>query len=353
MRSKFLQKTQKHIRLATEKPVYRDILDSLRKKPKGRRAVLFGTPSDGNAGAHFAVRETLKYLRSVPFDEIIEVPEKIYRSYPEEITIREDDVLFVFCEGRIGTNCPSEEITEKILENYRENLIVLLPQTIQVFGRVRNANVRAFADRFYDTPYAVLCLRERKSYYGCLNDLGLPEERLLLLPDMSMLALSDVHIAKKRDRKQILFSFRKTEKHQPGMKQALKDLRQLEKNGFSLLWTEMDPKKKIIPPNRREKYIEEKIEEYSSANMVITDDLHAMIFALSTGTKCIAVDDATNTIVGIYRKWLAGMPGLVVLNTPKQLTADLVAKQMELQERPFPMDLMVKMRPLTKLLHED
>ena len=41
----------------------------------------------------------------------------------------------------------------------------------------------------------------------------------------------------------------------------------------------------------REQLLKQKIEEFQSAELVITDRLHGMIFSVITGTPCIAFDN--------------------------------------------------------------
>ena len=53
----------------------------------------------------------------------------------------------------------------------------------------------------------------------------------------------------------------------------------------------------------REKEVLTKLSEVSKGRLLITDRLHAMIFAAITGTPCLAFDNATHKVRGVYR-WI-------------------------------------------------
>ncbi len=56
-----------------------------------------------------------------------------------------------------------------------------------------------------------------------------------------------------------------------------------------------------VSPSQREKAVKEKLKEFSSAELVITDRLHGMIFCAITGTKCIVLNSRSPKILGCYK----------------------------------------------------
>ena len=58
-----------------------------------------------------------------------------------------------------------------------------------------------------------------------------------------------------------------------------------------------------ISPRRREFFLNKKLDEFAKAEIVITDRLHGMIFATITGTPCIAFDNLSNKVSGVY-EWI-------------------------------------------------
>ena len=55
-----------------------------------------------------------------------------------------------------------------------------------------------------------------------------------------------------------------------------------------------------------------KINEFADVQLVITDRLHSMIFSIIGGTKCIAFDNKTKKVSGVYDEWLKNESGLKI-----------------------------------------
>ena len=55
-----------------------------------------------------------------------------------------------------------------------------------------------------------------------------------------------------------------------------------------------------IPYPLGEKYLWKKLKEFSEARLVITDRLHGMIFSALVGTPCIAFDNLSGKVFGVY-----------------------------------------------------
>lgn len=52
---------------------------------------------------------------------------------------------------------------------------------------------------------------------------------------------------------------------------------------------------------------------FREAEAVVTDRLHGMILAAITGTRCVVMRSTDHKIAGTYRAWLAGNPGIALL----------------------------------------
>ena len=62
-----------------------------------------------------------------------------------------------------------------------------------------------------------------------------------------------------------------------------------------------------ISPDQREGEVLSKLEEFSSAELVITDRLHGMIFCAVTGTPCIVINSKSPKVRGCYQ-WICDLP---------------------------------------------
>ena len=58
----------------------------------------------------------------------------------------------------------------------------------------------------------------------------------------------------------------------------------------------------------REAEVERKLDEFRQSRLVITDRLHGMVFAAITGTPCIAFNNSSGKVEGVWRVWLRHLP---------------------------------------------
>jgi len=80
---------------------------------------------------------------------------------------------------------------------------------------------------------------------------------------------------------------------------------------------------RAVTRKNREKAVFEKLREFAGARLVITDRLHAMIFAELTGTASIAIDNESKKVMGAY-EWLRGNPGVLYLEDTDDITANIL-----------------------------
>src|SRR5699024_1734022 len=81
----------------------------------------------------------------------------------------------------------------------------------------------------------------------------------------------------------------------------------------------------------RKKYLERKFKEFSTSKLVVTDRLHGMIFSLITGTPCIAFDNISKKVSGVY-EWFKDTGYIIciteenkyLLDDPEKLINQLV-----------------------------
>ena len=60
---------------------------------------------------------------------------------------------------------------------------------------------------------------------------------------------------------------------------------------------------KTINSDVRKQFIDKKIREFSEYSLVITDRLHAMVFSALGHTPCIAFDNSSKKVSGVY-EWI-------------------------------------------------
>ena len=96
--------------------------------------------------------------------------------------------------------------------------------------------------------------------------------------------------------------------------------KELEKADIEYTHTSTVINKKVTPVNRK-KEVFHKLREFSNCSLVITDRLHAMIFSALMGTPCIAFDNVSKKVSGVY-KWIEKLDYIKCIETV--LTVDLI-----------------------------
>ena len=307
-----------------------------------RRAILIGSPVHCNIGDHLIAVECLKYVSRLGFDQVIEVPEFVYELFPSFLKIRSDDLVFINGGGWMGEDYEDELVIEDIIRRFPENHIIILPQTIHV-SEDNAACIRRMSRALNRSDRIIVTLRESNSYRIAKELLNVPEQRLFLLPDMGLL--------RKPGRKEgaglnaAIFSVRDdVEKTDDDGIDRMRDY--FNQRAVRVSDSSTVIHTKYISFKGRERVIEEKIDEFSRADVVVTDRLHTMILALIAGSKCIAFDNATHKVSGVARQWLGDCPQLCLCTEPG-IDPDAVRSFLEKANVPYAPDFIAEFEPLT------
>ena len=101
----------------------------------------------------------------------------------------------------------------------------------------------------------------------------------------------------------------------------------LEKSNNSEFWISKISRNRERDDEEREQSVREKLEEFSQAELVITDRLHGMIFSAITSTPCIAMDNLSRKVSGGY-EWLKYLEYIQMVE-PETISMDSVKKMLD------------------------
>jgi pyruvyl transferase EpsI len=76
----------------------------------------------------------------------------------------------------------------------------------------------------------------------------------------------------------------------------------------------------------REQIVNDKLKQFSEYSLLITDRLHGMIFSTLAGTPCIAFDNISKKVSGVY-EWIKDLEYIKCIDKSK-LNAALIEKMM-------------------------
>lgn len=291
------------IKNSKKKKYYNHFLSYVKKQRKNGEPLnlIFNGPYTGNLGDHailFGEEEYLKKQEQEPFCiSAIEMP-VFFETKAHEL-VKIDDNIYITGGGNIGTLWRNEQQRmNKVLETFKNNKIIIFPQTIYYsddeFGKIcLNIDKKYYNNcknlKFY--------CREKKSYEYAKNILNVNCE---LKKDM---ALTLDYRNKKYKRRGIIFCFRNDKE---------KKLSQNEEKAFVEKIKQKYPKEKItyidtLKVNRKlytykqgKKEFKKIIKQFSKSKLVVTDRLHGMILSVITGTNCIAFDNSSGKVSGVY-----------------------------------------------------
>jgi len=266
---------------------------------------VIGTPIHGNLGDHaIAIAEMDLLNQFMPDYELHEILMPQYLAGKNELkkAVGPDDIIVISGGGWLGTLWLHNEIVvREIVDAFKNNKVVIFPQTVYYENSEFGKKELDISRKIYQSHHQLyFCLRDKKSYdFVQQNHLVADCSKCYYMPDVAMTLNWSEHTS---DRNGVLLCFRHDrEKVMPEndrwlIEKAVGNLN-LDVTYTTTVYT------KNIPVSERHKEVSHKLRQYSSAKLVITDRLHSMIFAAITRTPCIAFDNKTNKVGGVY-EWL-------------------------------------------------
>ena len=269
-------------------------------------SLLIGTPLHANLGDHLITMAALRYLMDVGYKtRVVEVPTEMYRMFRARLSrLACVDAVFINGGGWMGNLwVPEELLVQQIVRDFAEKRVVILPQTVYFDEGIRPcASLIDSANRaFAGCRDVTLCVRENNSYRFAARRYA--HVRVVLVPDM---ALSFYRYAPKN-------------RHQPGKRIGLclrndceryeteerksRIIRSLVRKGYRVEPVDTMHAGRVHPEDR-ERTVMKRLEWFADCDFVVTDRLHGMIFSYLCDTPCIALDNRTHKVSGVYHTWL-------------------------------------------------
>lgn len=293
---------------------YINICKEYFKHKKNGIAFLVCTPIHSNLGDHAITLAALQLLeRTLENTHIIEIPQPFIRRYTYMYRwITKGKLVFVCGGGYLGTMWPEDDrmVTDviKYLNNCR---LIILPQTI-----------------FYENPDSPLLLKNQNIYKRhrnltlCVRDkqsiqwaklLLRNKKRIILTPDLVTTLKGYDSLTEKRNG--IIISLRNdVEKIFYDERYILDVIKNRNKN-ISVV-SNISRIGKILPADRK-KIIEKHLRKIASAEVVVTDRLHGMLFAAITGTPCVAFNNKSKKVQGGY-EWIKNNKYIFLVNSKEE-----------------------------------
>jgi pyruvyl transferase EpsI len=281
--------------------VFKSQINELRSKYESL-IIIVATPEHGNLGDQAIVYAELQLINEAGLsNRILEISNGDYLRNKQFIKkyVTINDVIIIDGGGNLGTLWPWEDdkISE-IIDAYSENTIVVFPQTCYYDSSEEAKNRIIKNVRIYNKAKRLtISLRDEKSYQFCKKELG-NNTNFLLIPDI-VLFLRGSYKKEVTNRQGVLLCFRKDHERATSEKDVEKLKIDLSKKGVK--YSEISTLTKYgVNQTNRTSELEKKWTKFGSAELLLTDRLHGLIFAILTNTPCLAIDNLSKKVSGVY-----------------------------------------------------
>ena len=257
---------------------------------------LIGTEDFGNIGDHHIAISELSFLEeNFPGKKVFEIPASIYFNCKIWLrhVIKPWHILFLTGGGNFGNEYRlPQRIRRDVVTHFPKCKIICFPVTIY-YTLNKNGKKELERDKviFNRHKKFLLMVRDSFSYKNALDMFA--QNKVVLVPDIVMTSSYSQYT--NMPRKGVILCIRNDRESKISSieREKIKELC-LKKN---LKVTHMDTQLNYsIPLDKRNETIENTIAKFLTAELVITDRLHGMIFSAITCTPCIVLPNYNHKV---------------------------------------------------------
>ncbi len=271
------------------------------RKNNSKQYILFGIPTHGNLGDHAILVAEHQFLNDIGIKEVFDVPIEMQNILIGTLKkyVKSDSIIMITGGGFIGSQWMEEEnMVRQVLKTFQNNKTIIFPSTIYYKNDEKGKKELEIDKKIYEEHNNLtICARE-KITYKWLKEIY-PNINSLLIPDI-VLYLMKKSVTNKKENIALLCLRKDVEKSIADEK--VETIEKIVKKYYDVKYIDTVVKKRITEKNRNDE-LEKKLNEFKSAQIVITDRLHGMIFAAITGTPCIAIGNYNYKVKGVY-EWI-------------------------------------------------
>ncbi len=313
---------KKKLRPAYNRMLTDELLRRLKTHQAGhpRSAILIATPIHGNLGDQAIVLAQREFFADrFPELAVFEISRFQYELAREEIAelVRPCDLVVIDGGGNVGTLWPEEnDKMNDIVRRFARTPVAVFPQTAYFSDDEEGrACERATADAYAANPRLVFFSRDKATYekIGAMA----PAATNLFVPDIVL-----YHDASgESERSGALLCLRNDKECAVGAGAA--DCLRAELAARGLAVRETDTvvfRPRRINESNRDEVLRGKWAEFGSAEVVVTDRLHGMIFSAITGTPCVALDNVSHK-VSQGNEWISHIDNIKVARSLDEVPA--------------------------------
>ncbi|MCX6399590.1 MAG: polysaccharide pyruvyl transferase family protein [Propionibacteriales bacterium] len=263
----------------------------------------------GNLG-DLAITQAQVALLEEMYPQRLVIPVPISRTTVSVKTLRSelrpDDLVTMIGGGNTGDLYDDIQwLRELVVRSFPGQRIISFPQSIEFsdtsYGRWSRRRSQRVLERHGDLTLLVReeasYERARETFPGCAVEL-VPDVVLCLDRSRPVVERAGVIVSLRRDREALISPSRRSEVI--AALAAVAAVRERDTHIGDVRLDQADADEALAAI----------WSDFRAAEVVVTDRLHGMIFAVITGTPCVVVDSATGKVGDFHRTWLSGVPSV-------------------------------------------
>lgn len=288
--------------------------------PSGHKCYILGTPQHTNLGDSAIVLAEILFLEKCGIEKrrIKEITTEEFKQYKDIVKKRigKSDIVMLHGGGNMGDQWISEELLRRdMLNMFEKNRIILFPQTLYYSNTNNGQCEEKKSIPYYNRRNITIVAREHLSYRR-IKDLY-PNSNVLITPDIVLSVDKGAFSIPEQTRKGVLLCLRSDVEKAMSPKEHKEIEAFLLKQKCCFAKTDMYSDCAITKKNRKD-CIRRKMNEFATAELIITDRLHGMIFAAITETPCIVFSNCNHKVEGTY-EWIKYLPYIRFVNSVEEM----------------------------------
>ncbi|MBU3198080.1 glycosyltransferase [Clostridium estertheticum] len=306
---------------------YKETKHLYEAKTKQKRIFIIGTPNHGNLGDHAIAYAEEKILKDNFKDFIIiEIVTADIIKHIKNLkkNVKKDDIFVLQGGGNLGDEYIwEEEGRRKIISEFKDNKIILFPQSIYFKETVIGKTELSKTKTIYNEHKNLIMVAREETSYNIMKETFV-NSKVILTPDI-VLYLNETY--PKLERKGVLLSLRQ-DKEGVLSSQQKDDIRSEAQSNFDKIiitdtvdvFTTHEDKilQYMINLNQREKRLKAKWNQFKGVQVVITDRLHGLVFCAITSTPCIVIANYNHKVKDTYA-WLKDLNYIKFVNDVEEI----------------------------------
>lgn len=284
----------------------KEVLKATMSKPKGftklnngeKRIILCGSPEYGNIGDLAIAYFTNRFMKINSNKQFVEISENELHKYFNQIVkqVKPNDILLLQGGGNLGSEYVDQEnIRSKVINTFKNNKIIIMPQTIYFSKDNHGEKVKSTIKDIYSKHTNLNIFSRETISFKTMKEV-FNKNNINLVPDIVMSSTVEFENVK---RDGAMLCLRSDVEGILNVDDLIKIKTTVSKkfNNYYMNDTVYDTD---ISLEQREGVLFDFWSKMRKAEVVVTDRLHGMVFATITGTPCVVIGNYNHKVKTCY-----------------------------------------------------